>query len=128
MECEELLKVREQLLGVLDKSFAKECMTNYDLLNPVVAANIDFKTPEKGEVILKLVTLAKERNIDYTPSMESQTTLMAYCLRKEINPPEGVCIDSAPAYVPVPQPMNIDVAPPAGGMVGYGGGAPVYQQ
>jgi len=50
-------------------------MVNYDMLNPVIASNIDFKTPEQGEVIMKLVTLAKERNIDYNPSMEAQTTL-----------------------------------------------------
>ena len=58
---------------VLGDRFTKECMTNYDLLNPVVRENIDFKTPEQGEVIFKLCTLAKERNIDYTPSMEAQT-------------------------------------------------------
>jgi len=36
-----------------------------------VAKNIDFKKPEDGEVVLRMVNLAKERNIAYTPSHES---------------------------------------------------------
>ena len=54
--------------GLLDKKFVEECRVNYDLVNPLVAANIDFKTIEQGEIIFKLVTLAKERNIFYIPS------------------------------------------------------------
>lgn len=41
---------------------------NYELLNPVVAANIDYKSIEQGQVIYRLETLAKERNIFYLPS------------------------------------------------------------
>jgi len=47
-----------------------------------VKQNIDFKTPEPGEVVLKLVLLAKERNINYTPTIDSQQELLAYCQRK----------------------------------------------
>jgi len=53
---------------MLDKQFIKECHFNYDLLNPVVAANVDYKTVEQGQVIYRLVTLAKERNIAYMPN------------------------------------------------------------
>jgi hypothetical protein len=31
----------------------------------VVADNIDFKIPEEAEVYLRMVNLAKERNINY---------------------------------------------------------------
>ena len=89
--------------GLLDKKFVQECYRNYDLLNPLVAANIDYKTIEQGEVILKLVTLAKERNISYVPSQESSTVLFAWCLRKNIPPPISVLGGSAPVYVPMPE-------------------------
>lgn len=63
--------MRTQLSAILDAKFVQECDTNYDLINPVVAKSIDFKRPEDGEVVLRMVNLAKERNIDYTPSHES---------------------------------------------------------
>jgi len=49
----------------------KECDTNYDLINPIVAKNIDFVKAEDGEVVLRMVNLAKERNIEFIPSHES---------------------------------------------------------
>ena len=67
LEVDELLEVRKQLACLLEPEFVKECDSNYDLLNPVVrkillylialvkvAKNIDFKTPEEGEVIMRL--------------------------------------------------------------------------
>ena len=93
---------------MLDEKLVKECHSNYDLLNPVVAANIDFKTPEEGEVINKLCTLAKERNIDYTPSMQSQSILFAYCLKRNIPPPINVQ-PQAPQYAPVPMAFDANV-------------------
>lgn len=71
LDITELIKVAEQLSCVLDDKFVKESRVNYDLLNPIVAQNIDYKTPEQGEVYYKLVMIAKERNINYTPSMEA---------------------------------------------------------
>jgi hypothetical protein len=68
LDCTELTAVVNQLSGTLDQKFVKECHVNYDLLNPVVAANVDYKTIEQGQVIYRLVTLAKERNIAYTPN------------------------------------------------------------
>lgn len=53
---------------MLDKAIVAEAHTNYDIINPLVAANVDYKTPEPGEVILKLCMIAKERNINYTPT------------------------------------------------------------
>ena len=35
------------------------------IINPVVAQNIDFKIPEDGEVVYRMLQLAKERNIQY---------------------------------------------------------------
>lgn len=48
---------------LLDESFVKECNTNPDLINKVVRENIDFKKPEDGEIGLRMVNLAKERNV-----------------------------------------------------------------
>jgi hypothetical protein len=52
------MQVNEQLGAKMGDRFVKEAMSNYDMLNPVVAKNIDFKTPEQGEVIYRLCTLA----------------------------------------------------------------------
>lgn len=73
-----------------------------------MAQNIDFKKPEDGEVVLRMVNLAKERNIDYTPTHESCQSLHAYCLRKGIPPPPGVGgVDGpVPVYAPMPAPMD----------------------
>lgn len=60
--------MRQMLCNILDDKFVKECNTNKDLINPLVAENIDFKNPEEGQVYLRLVQLAKERNIEYNPS------------------------------------------------------------
>ena len=65
------MNVRKMLSALLDEQFVKECDTNYALLNPVVAENIDIKKLDEGEVIMRLVNLAKEKNIDYIPSVEA---------------------------------------------------------
>jgi len=78
-----------------------------------------------------MVNLAKERNIDYTPTHESCLSLHAYCLRKGIPPPEGVGGADGPVPQYVPQPVAVDFAsidqPPVGGAPGmpppgYNGG------
>ena len=48
-----------------------------------------MKIPEEGEKILKLVGIAKERNIDYKPSGEAMIALSSYCDRKGISNPLG---------------------------------------
>lgn len=48
MDCEELMKVRKTLIGLLDNEFAKECDHNYALINPVIAENIDIKKMDEG--------------------------------------------------------------------------------
>ena len=40
--------------------------------------------PEEGQVIKRLVELANERNIAYTPSHDNLIALNDYCRRKEI--------------------------------------------
>ena len=55
MDCEELMMVRKVLSGLLESEFVKECDTNYALINPVIAENIDIKKIDEGHVILRLV-------------------------------------------------------------------------
>ena len=57
-----------------------------------------------------MVNLAKERNIDYNPSHESQQAAHAYCLRKGIPPPEGMGGPDGyvPQYAPQPQPIDFN--------------------
>lgn len=43
-----------------------------------------MKIPEQGEVIKRLVEIAKEKGIDYKPSMEAYTELNSYCDRKGV--------------------------------------------
>lgn len=73
-----------------------------------VAKNIDFKKPDDGEVVLRLVNLAKERNLQYTPTHESLQCLSAYCMRKNIPPPEGVIGPDGPVPQYAPQPVPVD--------------------
>lgn len=61
--------------------------SDYSTINKVIAQNIDIKVPEEGEVIKRLVELANERNISYTPSHDNLIALNDYCRRKEIPNP-----------------------------------------
>ena len=97
---EELMNVRKMLSALLDEQFVKECDTNYALINPVVAENIDIKKLDEGEVILRLVNLAKEKNIDYIPSHAATQALHGYCLRKGIAPPDQLNGGDNPTYAP----------------------------
>ena len=74
-----------------------------------MADNIDFKKPEDGEIVLRMVNLAKERNIDYTPTHESCVACLDYCTRKRIPHPPGLggADGPVPQYVPQPTPMDI---------------------
>jgi len=104
--------VRKQIGSLLEPEFVKECDSNYDLLNPVVAKNVDFKTPEEGEVILRLCQLAMERNIEYTPTHDAAQALHAYCLRKGMKPPEGCGVGPdgpVPTYAPQPNMADFNV-------------------
>jgi len=55
LDCEELMKVRSILSRLNDQEFVKECDTNYALINPVIAENIDIKKIDEGAIILRLV-------------------------------------------------------------------------
>jgi hypothetical protein len=84
------MEVRRQLGKLLGKEFVIQSDQDYSCINKVVAENIDIKIPEEGVVIKRLVELAKERNISYTPSHEAVIVLNDYCLRKGIpNPLDG---------------------------------------
>ena len=67
-EVEELMAVRKQLTNLMGKEFIMQADEDKTIINPVVRDNIDFKVPEDGEVIYRMRQLAKERNIQYTPS------------------------------------------------------------
>ena len=47
-----------------------QCDADKKMINPLVAENIDFKTPNEGQIIHRLREVAKERGILYTPSKE----------------------------------------------------------
>eukprot|EP00347_Sterkiella_histriomuscorum_P016915 403351362 len=112
LDVEELIEVRRQLSRLLGKEFVLQSDTDMSCINKIVAQNIEIKIPEEGQIYLRLVQLAKERNIDYTPSQEAQVILADYCLRKDIqNPlnkgnPAVQNLNQLPVYNPVPQPIN----------------------
>mmetsp|Transcript_19240 Transcript_19240/g.29500 ORF Transcript_19240/g.29500 Transcript_19240/m.29500 type:complete len:128 (-) Transcript_19240:321-704(-) len=100
-------------------------------INPMVAENIDFKKPEDGEIVLRMIQLAKERNIDYQPSYDMKLALNSYLDRKGIPDPldleripaqqynpgqgfsqEGQPPSGPPNFPPGPPPPNM---PPGGG-------------
>ena len=75
----------------------------------MIAENIDIKKVDEGEVILRLVRLAKEKNIEYIPTAASVQAMHAFCLRKEIAPPAGFEGWDAPIYAPMPGPLVFDI-------------------
>ena len=52
---EELMHVRKQLELILGKEFVLQADESKNIINPVVAANIDFKVPEDGEVVYRMM-------------------------------------------------------------------------
>ena len=91
-----------------------------------IVAQINIKIPEEGEKIKRLVELAKERNIDYKPSLEAQQSLNDYIDRKGLpNPgtgegPTTTLVQINAVYNPppvnhLPPPPN-NYQPPPGGM------------
>lgn len=57
------------------------------MINPMVAENIDFVKPDDGQVTFRLRQIAKERSIDYEPSMAMKEALNAWCDRKGLIDP-----------------------------------------
>lgn len=74
------------------------------MINPVVAENIDFMKPEDGQVAFRLRQIAKERSIEYVPSMAMKDALNAYCDRKGLIDPmddgSGAVQTAVPQYNP----------------------------
>jgi len=90
MDVDELNLVRYQLGLLLGKEFLIKSDQDRSCIHKTINEKIDIFVPEEGQVIKRLVELAKERNIQYTPSAEARQQLTDYCLRKEIaNPLEG---------------------------------------
>ncbi|CDW76626.1 UNKNOWN [Stylonychia lemnae] len=102
LEIDELVQVRQQLGKLLGKQFLISADKDEECVNKVVSlkrflsnpfeqivAQINIKIPEEGEKIKRLVELAKERNIDYKPSMEAQQCLNDYIDRKGMPNPQG---------------------------------------
>jgi len=100
MDVEELMKVRSQLSSVLDEKFVHEIPKNPDLVNRVIRENIDFKKPTDGEIGLRLFNLAKERNVNYTPSSEMLADIRAHCSLKCMALPPGLGGGEMPQYQP----------------------------
>lgn len=63
LQVEELMEVRKNLIGLLGKEFVAQADESKELINPLVAENIDFKKPMDGEIIYRMKELAQERNI-----------------------------------------------------------------
>jgi len=123
MEVDELNYVRQQLGILLGKEFVMQSDTDESCVNKIIVQNINLKIPEEGEKILKLVTIAKERNIDYKPSPEAYQELMSYLDRRGLDNPlgggggKGVVVAGAPpTYLPPeynpPAPMDHNIPPP----------------
>ena len=99
---EELMQLRAQLECLLGKEFVLQAQEDKSVINPVVAEHIDFKIPEDGEVVYRMLQLAKERNIDYTPSHDMSMALNMYIERT--GKPHPLSDGSAPQHVAMPMP------------------------
>lgn len=116
------MEVEKQLTAIMGKEFALQAREDKNIINPLVASNIDFIKPEDGHVVYRMRQLAKERNIQYEPSYEMRLALNSYCDRKGLGDPmdEG----GAKAMIAGPPQYQPGVDPGAGGMGGMppGGG------
>ena len=123
------MKVREQLGALLGKEFALQADEDMKMINPEVAARIDFKKPKDGEVIYRLRQLAAEKNIPYEPSQDARNALTHYLDFKGLEDPMG---EVKPMAKPVYNPSGFDLGPdappnqPPGG--GGGGNMMVMEQ
>ncbi len=84
IDVDELSEVRFQLGNLLGKDFVLQSDTDPSSINKIILDKINMKVPEKGEVVMRLIDLARERNINFQPGGESRAELADYCLRKEI--------------------------------------------
>jgi hypothetical protein len=101
MGVEELMVVRKQLTALLGKEFVMQADEDKKMINGVVAENIDYKRPMDGEVIFRMKELAKERNIQYTPSQDMQAALNTYLdLKGKTDPMEPIAPLAVPQYNP----------------------------
>lgn len=84
----ELKLIRLQLIGLkgLGNEFAVQADQGNDV-HPAVVKNIDPKKREAGEIIFRLRQLAKERNINYTPSDPLMTEYNAYLEKTALTDP-----------------------------------------
>lgn len=90
------MQVEAQLTAIMGKEFALQAREDKSIINPLVAANIDFIKPEDGHVVYRMRQLAKERNIQYEPSYEMRLALNSYLDRKGLFDPMA---DGAPQAV-----------------------------
>jgi hypothetical protein len=109
LEVDELMTVRKQFAGLLGKEFVDQADTDKSCINKVVAENIDMQVPDPGQTIYRLCQLAKERNIEYTPSHESSAQLNSYCDRTGKPHPLGASVPQPVQYQP--QQLNVPIQP-----------------
>mmetsp|Transcript_3705 Transcript_3705/g.6319 ORF Transcript_3705/g.6319 Transcript_3705/m.6319 type:complete len:121 (+) Transcript_3705:432-794(+) len=92
----------------MGEPFVQETDSDMGKINPFIAENIDFKNPEKGEVIFRMRQLAKENGINYKPSMEMQMALNQYLDRTG----QGDPFDEMKAYQYNPSPPSMPPSMP----------------
>lgn len=68
-----------------------------------------MKKCDEGQVVLRMVQLAKEKNVEYIPSAASAEMMRAYCDRKGIPIPTGCGVEPSPYYAPRPDTTVINV-------------------
>lgn len=102
---DELMQLRDQLGCLLGKEFVERAQEDKSVINPVVAENIDFKIPEDGEVVYRMLQLAKERNISYTPSHDMSMALNLYIERTGKPHPLSDGPAGAPIHAAMPMPQ-----------------------
>jgi len=104
MEIDELSMVRGQLTNLLGHEFVKKVDLDDCDVNKIIVMNINLKIPEEGEKVKRLVEIAKERNICYKPSAESNAAYHMY-------------LDRIGGITSIPQPFGTEVISMDGGAV-----------
>ena len=98
--------------------YVKASDNDESTVNKVVVEKINFKIPEEGEKISRLLEIAKEKNVDYQPSEES---IMAYNMWIERKGFKPISMEEANLAVPVYNPGGSNNGgpgmPPGGGNV-----------
>ena len=75
-EIDELQKIGQQIVSLYGKEFAKQAEMDPKSINDTIRENINLVMPEEGWKVARLMELAREEGLQYTPTEKSLIVTM----------------------------------------------------